>query len=120
MCALSDNRSCCGHAGESERASRRDLTFAVSAFPPDCPHLFVCQRAREKCGVLYASRREAPDDFDAFRFCVQPHSFSVVIVSQAGKLASKLSPYVGSALIMSCCQVWPSAVAICENLMEKI
>ena len=69
-----------------------------------------CQRAREKCGVLYAARREAPDDFDAFRFCVQPHSFSAVIVSQAGKLASKLSPNVGSALIMSCCQVWPCAV----------
>ena len=41
---------------------------------------------------------------------LQPHSFSAVIVSQAGKLASKLSPYVGSALIMSCCQVWPCAV----------
>jgi hypothetical protein len=39
------------------------------------------------------------------RFCP-----SAVIVSQAGKLASKLSPYVGAALIMSCCQVWPCAV----------
>ena len=64
-----------------------------------------CQRAREKCGVLYASRHEAPDDFDAFRFYVQPHSFSAVIVSQAGKLASKLSPYESSALIMWCRQV---------------
>jgi hypothetical protein len=38
---------------------------------------------RNESGVLYASRREAPENFDAFRLVLQPQSFSAVILAQA-------------------------------------
>src|SRR5271168_5601331 len=43
---------------------------------------------QKRCGVLCASRHEAPENFDAVRL-VQPLSFSAVIVSCPGKPASR-------------------------------
>ena len=75
----------CRHVGRGNECG--SLLLCLS---PNCLQLMSKNETRG--GVLYASRREAPENFDAFRFVMQPHLSSAVIVSRAKKLASKLSP----------------------------
>jgi hypothetical protein len=76
------------------KSMRGDGVFDMRRFciSPNCPQL-MSKSERNESGVLYASRREAPENFDAFRLVLQPQSFSAVIVSRHKKPASRFSTY---------------------------
>jgi hypothetical protein len=80
---------------------RVDGSIGLSPFLhfPELPATGVKEREK-RCGVLCASRHEAPENFDAFRL-VQPLSFSAVIVSHARHLASKVSSRPGDSDLSS-------------------